>query len=125
MIGLKSNDILRRSMPVFPMSVVTKLSELSARQIRYYETHELVKPQRSEGNKRLFSLNDLERLLEIKKLIEKGFNIKGIKQIINDEQDHLTDDEQETRKQMIVEATQKPQREAIPINRGDLSRFIK
>lgn len=125
MIGLKSNDTLRRSMPVFPMSVVTKLSELSARQIRYYETHELVKPQRSEGNKRLFSLNDLERLLEIKKLIEKGFNIKGIKQIIYDEQDHLTDDEQETRKQMIVEATQKPQREAIPINRGDLSRFIK
>ncbi|MBF2779214.1 MerR family transcriptional regulator [Staphylococcus saprophyticus] len=122
---MKSNDTLRRSMPVFPMSVVTKLSELSARQIRYYETHELVKPQRSEGNKRLFSLNDLERLLEIKKLIEKGFNIKGIKQIINDEQDHLTDDEQETRKQMIVEATQKPQQEAIPINRGDLSRFIK
>ncbi|MBN6203953.1 MerR family transcriptional regulator [Staphylococcus saprophyticus] len=122
---MKSNDTLRRSMPVFPMSVVTKLSELSARQIRYYETHELVKPQRSEGNKRLFSLNDLERLLEIKKLIEKGFNIKGIKQIINDEQDHLTDDEKETRKQMIVEATQKPQREAIPINRGDLSRFIK
>lgn len=122
---MKSNDTLRRSMSVFPMSVVTKLSELSARQIRYYETHELVKPQRSEGNKRLFSLNDLERLLEIKKLIEKGFNIKGIKQIINDEQDHLTDDEQETRKQMIVEATQKPQREAIPINRGDLSRFIK
>ncbi len=122
---MKSNDTLRRSMPVFPMSVVTKLSELSARQIRYYETHELVKPQRSEGNKRLFSLNDLERLLEIKKLIEKGFNIKGIKEIINDEQDHLTDDEQETRKQMIVEATQKPEREAIPINRGDLSRFIK
>ncbi|SCT06252.1 MerR family transcriptional regulator [Staphylococcus caeli] len=122
---MQSNDTLRRSMPVFPMSVVTKLSELTARQIRYYETHELIKPQRSEGNKRLFSLNDLERLLEIKKLIEKGFNIKGIKQIIRNEQDHLTDDEQETRKQMIVEATQKPQREAIPINRGDLSRFIK
>jgi len=122
---LKSNDTLRRSMPVFPMSVVTKLSELTARQIRYYETHELLKPHRSDGNKRLFSLNDLERLLEIKSLIEKGFNIKGIKQIIKDDQDHLTDDEQETRKQMIVEATQKPQREAIPINRGDLSRFIK
>lgn len=125
MIGLKSNDTLRRSMPVFPMSVVTKLSELTARQIRYYETHELLKPHRSDGNKRLFSLNDLERLLEIKSLIEKGFNIKGIKQIIKNDQDHLTDDEQETRKQMIVEATQKPQREAIPINRGDLSRFIK
>ncbi|KIR12224.1 MerR family transcriptional regulator [Staphylococcus gallinarum] len=112
-------------MPVFSMSVVTKLSELTARQIRYYETHELIKPQRTEGNKRLFSLNDLERLLEIKSLIEKGFNIKGIKQIIHDDQAHLSDEEQETRKQMIVDATQKPQREAIPINRGDLSRFIK
>lgn len=122
---LKSNDALRRNMPVFSISVVTKLSELTARQIRYYETHELIKPQRSEGNKRLFSLNDLERLLEIKKLIEKGFNIKGIKQIFNEEQGQLTNDELETRKQMIVEATQKPQREAIPINRGDLSRFIK
>ncbi|RIP33644.1 MerR family transcriptional regulator [Staphylococcus gallinarum] len=112
-------------MPVFSMSVVTKLSELTARQIRYYETHELIKPQRTEGNKRLFSLNDLERLLEIKSLIEKGFNIKGIKQIIYDDQAHLSNEEQETRKQMIVDATQKPQREAIPINRGDLSRFIK
>ena len=52
----------------------------------------------------------MERLLEIKRLIEKGFNLKGIKQILNDEQDHLSDDEQETRKQMIVDATQKPQR---------------
>ncbi|WP_251516659.1 MULTISPECIES: MerR family transcriptional regulator [Staphylococcus] len=122
---MQSNDTLRRNMPVFSMSVVTKLSELSARQIRYYETHELIKPQRSEGNKRLFSLNDLERLLEIKSLIEKGFNMRGIKQIIHNEQEHLSDDEQLTRKKMIVEATQKPQREAIPINRGDLSRFIK
>ncbi len=43
-------------------------------------------------------LNDLERLLEIKSLLEKGFNIKGIKQIIYDSQEHLTTDEQEIRK---------------------------
>ncbi|MBF0736993.1 MerR family transcriptional regulator [Staphylococcus arlettae] len=122
---MKSNDALRRNMAVFSMSVVSKLSELSPRQIRYYETHELIKPTRTDGNKRLFSLNDLEQLLEIKNLIEKGFNIKGIKQIFNDDQNHLSQDEQEIRKQMIVDTTQKPQREAIPINRGDLSRFIK
>ncbi|MCD8832919.1 MerR family transcriptional regulator [Staphylococcus arlettae] len=122
---MKSNDALRRNMAVFSMSVVSKLSELSPRQIRYYETHELIKPTRTDGNKRLFSLNDLEQLLEIKNLIEKGFNIKGIKQIFNDDQNHLSQDEQEIRKQMIVDTTQKPQREKIPINRGDLSRFIK
>ena len=31
-------------MAVFSMSVVCKLTELTARQIRYYETHELIKP---------------------------------------------------------------------------------
>ena len=98
-------------MAVFSMSVVCKLTELTARQIRYYETHELVMPERTEGNKRLFSL--------------KGFNLKGIKQIITNNQGHLTSDEQEIRKRMIVDATQKPPGEALPINRGDLSRFIK
>lgn len=122
---LVSNDKLRRNMAVFSMSVVSKLTELSARQIRYYETHELITPERTAGNKRLFSMNDLERLLEIKALLEKGFNIKAIKQIILDDQGHLTTDEQETRKRMIVDATQKPIGEALPINRGDLSRFIK
>ncbi|AGC90733.1 MerR family transcriptional regulator [Staphylococcus warneri] len=120
-----SNDSIRRNMAVFSMSVVSKLTELSPRQIRYYETHELVKPERTEGNKRLFSLNDLERLLEIKSLIEKGFNIKGIKQIIHNQENHLSSDEHETRKKMIVDATQKPYGETLPINRGDLSRFIK
>ena len=79
---MQSNDSIRRNMAVFSMSVVSKLTELSPRQIRYYETHELITPERTEGNKRLFSMNDLDRLLEIKSLIEKGFNIKGIKQII-------------------------------------------
>ena len=64
------------------MSVVSKLTDLSPRQIRYYETHELVMPERTDGNKRLFSMNDLERLLEIK-FYRKGFNIRGIKQIIS------------------------------------------
>ena len=48
-------------MAVFSMSVVSKLTELSPRQIRYYETHELITPERTQGNKRLFSMNDLDR----------------------------------------------------------------
>ncbi|WP_086427878.1 MerR family transcriptional regulator [Staphylococcus cornubiensis] len=120
------NDKIRRNMPVFPMSVVSRLTELSARQIRYYETHELVTPSRTEGNKRLFSLNDLETLLSIKHLLEKGFNMKGIKQImLADGQSSLNDEEERLRKQMLVDTTQKPQRDSIPLNRGDLSRFFK
>lgn len=57
---------LRRSMAVFPIGAVMTLTDLSARQIRYYEDQELIKPERTEGNRRLFSLNDMDRLLEIK-----------------------------------------------------------
>ncbi|QLK85923.1 MerR family transcriptional regulator [Staphylococcus sp. 17KM0847] len=119
-------DAIRRNMPVFPMSVVSRLTELTPRQIRYYETHELVIPNRTEGNKRLFSLNDVELLLSIKHLLEKGFNMKGIKQIMLDEEKGVLNEEEERlRKQMIVDTTQKPQHESIPLNRGDLSRFFK
>ena len=72
-----SNDAIRRNMAV-SMSVVSKLTDLTPRQIRYYETHELIKPERTEGQKRLFSLNDLERLLEIKSLLEKDLISKGL-----------------------------------------------
>ena len=94
-----SNDKIRRNMAVFSMSVVCKLTELTARQIATMKHMNLSCPSVQKGNKRLFSLNDLERLLEIKSLIEKGFNLKGIKQIITNNQGHLTSDEQEIRKE--------------------------
>ncbi|AGE21788.1 HTH-type transcriptional regulator [Geobacillus sp. GHH01] len=72
---------IRRSMPLFPIGIVMQLTDLSARQIRYYEEHGLVTPARTEGNRRLFSLNDIDRLLEIKDLIDQGVNLAGIKQL--------------------------------------------
>ncbi|MDQ0299221.1 MerR family glutamine synthetase transcriptional repressor [Salibacterium salarium] len=75
------NDHIRRNMPLFPISIVKKLTELSARQIRYYEEHGLIYPSRSEGNQRLFSFNDVDKLLEIRSLIERGVNLSGIKEI--------------------------------------------
>ena len=76
-------DEIRRNMAFFPIGIVMKLTDLTARQIRYYEQHELIMPARTGGNQRLFSFNDVERLLEIKILIEKGVNIAGIKQVMN------------------------------------------
>ena len=76
-------DEIRRNMALFPIGIVMKLTDLTARQIRYYEQHELIVPARTAGNQRLFSFNDVERLLEIKALIEKGVNIAGIKQVMN------------------------------------------
>ncbi|WKA57318.1 MerR family transcriptional regulator [Planococcus shenhongbingii] len=72
---------VRRTMPLLPISIVMQLTELTARQIRYYEEHELISPARTEGNKRMFSLNDVETLLEIKEYLDQGLNMAGIKKI--------------------------------------------
>jgi MerR family transcriptional regulator, glutamine synthetase repressor len=71
----------RRDMPLFPIGIVMQLTELTARQIRYYEEHNLINPARSEGNRRLFSFNDVDKLLEIKDLLDQGLNLAGIKRV--------------------------------------------
>lgn len=58
-----------------------KLTSLTARQIRYYESQGLVLPQRNDGNRRMYSLNDIDRLLEIKDYLDDGVNVAGIKAI--------------------------------------------
>lgn len=75
------SDELRRNMPLFPIGIVKQLTELSARQIRYYEQHDLINPARTKGNQRLFSFYDVDTLLEIKSHVEQGINLAGIKQI--------------------------------------------
>lgn len=72
---------IRRSMPLFPIGIVMQLTELTARQIRYYEEHQLISPARTDGNRRMFSLIDIDRLLEIKDLIDQGINMAGIKKL--------------------------------------------
>lgn len=72
---------LRRSLAVLPIGTVMKLTNLTARQIRYYEAQALVFPERNDGNRRMYSLNDVDRLLEIKDYLADGINIAGIKAI--------------------------------------------
>ena len=62
---------LRRSLAVFPIGTVMKLTDLTARQIRYYEDQGLIQPERTAGNRRMYSLNDMDRLLEIKDFAER------------------------------------------------------
>ncbi len=70
---------LRRSLAVFPIGSVMKLTDLTARQIRYYEEQGLIHPDRNEGNRRMYSLNDMDCLLDIKDYIADGYNIAAIK----------------------------------------------
>ncbi|MGM0470885.1 MAG: MerR family transcriptional regulator [Bacillota bacterium] len=67
------------STPVYAIGVVKEMTDLTRRQIRYYEEVDLIKPARTEGNQRIYSQQDIEQLKEIKKLLEQGLNIAGIK----------------------------------------------
>lgn len=79
-IKMKEKE-LRRSMAVFTIGTVMQLTDLSARQIRYYEEQELVFPHRTDTNRRMFSLNDVDRLLEVKDYLAEGLNITAIRRL--------------------------------------------
>ena len=76
---------LRRSLAVFPIGTVMKLTDLTARQIRYYEEQRLITPERSDTNRRMYSLNDVDRLLEIKDYLSDGLTIVAIQKIYSNE----------------------------------------
>jgi len=109
-----NNDRTRRNAPVFPMSSAMKLTGLTARQIRHYEASGLIVLERSEGNHRLFSMNNLETLLTIKLLMEKGFTMKRIGEIVDKENDYSSTEV----------LNYKELNQSLP-NRGDLSRFFQ
>lgn len=87
---------LRRSMSVFPIGTVMKLTDLTARQIRYYEEQNLIHPERSEGNRRMYSLNDIDTLLEIKDYLADGLNMAGIKRVYEMKQEEAEAAKQKT-----------------------------
>ncbi|WP_216827900.1 MerR family transcriptional regulator [Alkalihalobacterium elongatum] len=129
------SDQIRRNMPLFPIGIVKQLTELSARQIRYYEEHELVHPVRTNGNQRLFSFNDIDRLLEIKSLIEQGINISGIKKILelNEKANEMVElaqgkpaeiSDKELRKHLKNELIMAGRNGKASIIQGQLSRFF-
>ncbi|WP_155590346.1 MerR family transcriptional regulator [Lysinibacillus cavernae] len=120
---------IRRTMPLLSMSIVMQLTELSARQIRYYEEHHLIEPHRTEGNRRMFSLNDVDTLLEIKDYLEQGMNMAKIKKLFAKKKDPVatTEDQNlsdsELRQIMREEMRQAQRMQKSSIRRGDLSRF--
>ena len=132
-----SGSEIRRSMPLFPIGIVMQLTELTARQIRYYEEHELISPARTDGNRRMFSLIDIDRLLEIKDLIDQGINMAGIKRIFQDKEQKLPQDLQpplekpkrnlsddELRTLLRNELIQAGRFNKASLRQGDMSRFF-
>jgi len=70
--------------PYYMISIVSEMFEIHPQTLRQYERLELIKPSRTEGNTRLYSEEDLERLKFILTLTrEMGVNLAGVEIILN------------------------------------------
>ncbi|WP_163971303.1 MerR family transcriptional regulator [Oceanobacillus halotolerans] len=126
------DDQERRSMPLFSIGTVKKLTELTARQIRYYEEHWLITPERTEGNQRLFSFNDVDKLLEIKDYLDKGLNLAGIKLLLNEDtslKEETTKKEKDLSKTQLRKVLKQELNDAgrygkTTLRQGELARFF-
>lgn len=69
--------------PCYVISVAARLLGMHVQTLRYYERVGLIEPFRSRGNIRLYSEQDIERLREVKRLMEVlGVNLAGAEVIL-------------------------------------------
>jgi MerR family transcriptional regulator/heat shock protein HspR len=72
-----------RDEPVFAISIVARMVGLHQQTLRSYERMGLVRPARSPGNTRLYSQRDVDRLLQVLRLVnDLGVNLAGVDVIL-------------------------------------------
>lgn len=75
--------------PMYVISVAAKMVNLHPQTLRHYENLGLVMPQRTNGNIRLYSPADIDRLSQISRLTDElGVNLAAV-QIILDMRERL------------------------------------
>lgn len=67
------------SEPLYVISVAARLLGMHAQTLRKYEREHFIVPSRTKGRLRLYSAQDIERLRQIKYLVEeRGLNLAGV-----------------------------------------------
>lgn len=70
--------------PCFVISVAARMLGVHQQTLRYYERMGLIEPSRSRGNLRLYSERDVDRIRQIKRLLDDlGVNLAGVEVILN------------------------------------------
>ncbi|MBD3393446.1 MAG: MerR family transcriptional regulator [Chitinivibrionales bacterium] len=86
--------------PLFTIGAVAEILSIKPRVLRSYEDKGLIKPSRTEGNRRLYSLKDIDVLAYIQYLTTvKRVNIAGVLEI----QELLTKLDEKTRNAFMEE----------------------
>jgi MerR family transcriptional regulator/heat shock protein HspR len=75
---------LKRDKAYYMISVVAKRFHVHPQTLRLYEREGLLRPSRTDGNTRLYSDDDLERLSRILSLTrDLGVNLAGVEVVLN------------------------------------------
>lgn len=106
-----------------PIGEVQKLTNLTARQIRYYEQLGLITPTRTAGRQRLFSDQDVERLQLIDSMHRQGLPLATIKVKLQQSADRPAHRLQESDAHLRLQKTGLTSLYPIS-NRAELQRFI-
>src|SRR5438105_11764978 len=78
------HSAMKKRAKTYTISAVAEQFELHPQTLRLYEREGLLKPSRSEGNTRLYTDTDLERLEIILSLTrDLGVNLAGVEVILN------------------------------------------
>jgi MerR family transcriptional regulator/heat shock protein HspR len=75
---------MKKRVKTYTISAVAEMYEIHPQTLRLYEREGLLKPSRSDGNTRLYSDTDLERLEIILSLTrDLGVNLAGVEIVLN------------------------------------------
>lgn len=77
------DEFLDEDQPCYVISVAARMVGMHAQTLRYYERAGLVRPSRSRGRIRLYSVADIARVRQIQRLIsDLGVNLAGVEVIL-------------------------------------------
>jgi MerR family transcriptional regulator/heat shock protein HspR len=100
------DDVRNRERQRYTISVAAELVNVHQQTLRHYERLGLIEPQRGKGEIRYFSPRDIERVQQIRRLInELGVNLAGVEVILNmrEQMEHLQREAQDTIERMRAE----------------------
>ncbi|MCM3569759.1 MerR family transcriptional regulator [Neobacillus mesonae] len=92
-----ANETSYKDKKVITIGIVSELTGLSERQIRYYEERKLIFPDRTPGGSRKYSFSDVELLMEIAEKIEDGVQTHEIRKEMTRSKKKLTPEEAKRR----------------------------
>src|SRR5512145_2325677 len=81
---IEGKEMAARGHKLYMISVVSEMLGVHPQTLRIYEREGFIKPKRSEGNTRLYSEEDVEKLEMILRLTrELGVNLAGVEVVLS------------------------------------------